>query len=376
MRIALTGGGTGGHFFPVLAVARELKYITQNNLFEIPPLEGTELKMMFIGPQTIGEDLLAQEGIIHKKILAGKIRRYSSFKNFIDLFKIPCGFIQSLWHLYWFMPNAVFSKGGYGSVPVVLAAWIYRIPVLIHESDSVPGLANQFCAKFAKRVAISFGEAAKYFPTEKVAQTGNPVRREIFGGSKETAKNIFPGFTGLKSTIFILGGSQGSQTINKVVFDSLKNLLMRCEIIHQCGSENFESYQKQFNSQLPSSYFLYPFLNEEQLKAAYGAADLIVCRAGATSIAETAALGKPSILIPLPSAAGDHQHKNALAYYHAGATLILEQENLTAHIFEKEIFTLIDNPELMKKMSENALKFNPQTAAENIGHELLKIAKW
>lgn len=376
MRIVLTGGGTGGHFFPTLAVARELKNIVQNNLFEIPPGEGTNLELMFLGPKTIGEELLDEEGIVHKKIIAGKIRRYFSWLNIFDIFKIPFGFLQSLWYLFWFMPNVIFSKGGYGSVPIVLAAWLYRIPVLIHESDLMPGLANKFCSKFSKRIAISFPEAANYFPAKKTALCGNPVRQELLGGSKEGAKTAFPGLNGSKSIILILGGSQGAQAINNVIQESLTSLLEHYEIIHQCGSENFEGYKSQFNGPLPTGYFLLPFLDETQLKAAYGAADLIISRAGAGTIAEIAALGKPSMLVPLPTAAGDHQHKNALAFSQAGASVILEQENLTPHLLENQISILLSNPQTLQKMSANAKNFNPLDAARKISQELLNIAKW
>ncbi|TSC53680.1 MAG: hypothetical protein LiPW39_139, partial [Parcubacteria group bacterium LiPW_39] len=340
MRIVLTGGGTGGHLFPIIAVARELKNLVQQNVFQIPPGEGATIEFMFIGPETIGEEMLASEGIVHKTIMAGKFRRYPSMQNIFDIFKIPLGFLQSLWHLFFFMPNVVFSKGGYGSVPVVLAAWVYHIPILIHESDAVPGVANKFCAKFSKRVAISFNEAAKYFKEGKTALTGNPVRSGILGGSKEQAKNIF-GLSGQKPVLLILGGSQGAQALNDVVFEALPSLLGRCEIIHQCGPNNLDSIKQLLENKIPAGYFLYPFLNEEELRQAYGAADLIISRAGAGSIAEISALAKPSILVPLPNSAADHQNKNALEFAHFGATIVLEQMNLTPHLFQSQIFSLL-----------------------------------
>lgn len=376
MRIALTGGGTGGHFFPALAVARELKNIAQTNPLKIPPTEGTNIDLIFLGPRTAGEELLKQEGIKHKKAAAGKIRRYPSLQNYIDIFKIPCGFIQALWHLYWFMPNAVFSKGGYGSVPVVLAAWIYGIPILIHESDSVPGAANRFCAKFSKRIAISFPQAADYFPELKTAITGNPVRKELLGGSKEELKSLLPGYSGLKYTLLILGGSQGSQAVNKAVFEALPYLLKRCEVIHQIGENNSKELKNEFPNGFPEGYFPAPFMEENLLKNAYAAADLVISRAGASSIAEIAALGKPSIMIPLPSAAGDHQNINAAAYQKSGACEVVSQVNLTPHLFESKIFSILDDPQARQKMSAAARHFNPFDAAQKIAEELLKIAKW
>ncbi len=374
MRIAFTGGGTGGHLFPILAVAEELKNLIKTNVFQIPAGAGTNIEFMFIGPKTVGEETLAKEGIIHKSIMAGKLRRYVSWQNIFDILKIPCGLVQSLWHLFFFMPNVIFSKGGYGSIPVVLAAWIYRIPVIIHESDSEPGLANKFCAKFSRRVAISFETAAKYFPKAKIALTGNPVRPSLLGGTKEGAKTLF-GLGGIKPVILILGGSQGSQAINDLVFTSLLLLTSRCEIIHQCGPSNYETMKQMLGDKMPAEYHLFPFLDNEQMRQALAVADLVIARAGAGTIAEIAALGNPSILIPLPDAAADHQLKNAEEFAKFGATVIIEQMNLTPHLFQSEIFSLLNNPNLLKKMSEDAKKFAHPDAARLIAQEILNIAK-
>lgn len=375
MKIVLTGGGTGGHLFPIIAVARELKKLIQQNPKLIPASESPVIEFLFIGPPSVGEEALAQEGITHKTILAGKLRRYPSLQNIIDIFKMPLSFIQSLWHLFVFMPNAVFSKGGYGSAPVVLAARVYRLPVIIHESDAIPGLANKLCAKFSQRIAISYQTAAQYFPAKKTALTGNPIRPGIFNGSKEQAKQIF-GLSSVKPVILILGGSQGAQTINDVIFASLPVLLARCEIIHQCGPANFETIKQLLNNNLPAGYHLYPFLNEQQMSQAYAAADIVISRAGAGSIAEISALGKPSILIPLPNSAADHQNKNAMEFARYGATLVLEQMNLTPHMLQNRLFALLDNPDLLKKMSANAKNFNPAEATTRIAQEIFNIAKW
>ncbi|KKT25365.1 MAG: hypothetical protein UW11_C0029G0016 [Parcubacteria group bacterium GW2011_GWA2_43_9b] len=374
MRIAFTTGGTGGHLFPILAVAEELKNLIKTNVFQVPLGEGTDIEFMFLGPKTVGEEILSKEGIIHKTIMAGKLRRYADWQNIFDILKIPCGLVQSLWHLFWFMPNVVFSKGSYGAVPVVLAAWIYRIPVIIHESDAEPGLANKFCAKFSQRVAISFSEAAKYFSPAKTALTGNPVRPSLFGGTKEQAKELF-GLSGAKPVILILGGSQGAQAINDLIFTSLLLLAGRCEIIHQCGPNNYDMIKQMLGDKTINEYHLFPFLDNEQMKNALAAADLVIARAGAGTIAEIAALGKPSILIPLPDAAADHQLKNAEEFAELGATVIMEQMNLTPHLFQSEIFSLLDNPDLLKKMGEDAKKFAHPDAARQIAQEILNITK-
>lgn len=372
MRIALTGGGTGGHLFPIIAVAREIRKLEKET-----PLNGAggaATEFMFLGPTTMGEETLAQDDIKHKKILAGKFRRYFSGQNIIDVLKLPGGFLQSLWRLFFFMPNVVFSKGGYGSLPVVLAAWLYRIPILIHESDSVPGLANKVSAKFSRRVAISFVEAAQYFPPQKTALTGNPVRASLFGGSREEAQRLL-GISGSKPVILILGGSQGAQALNEVTLAALSILLNRCEIIHQCGAANYESQKQLMGNKLPPGYFLFPFLNEEQMRQAYTVADLVISRAGAGTIAEIAALGKASIIIPLPNSAGEHQQKNAVAFAQTGATVLMEQTNLTPHLFQSEILSLLDKPDVLKRMGEDARKFAYPDAARQIAQEIINIAK-
>lgn len=379
MRIALTGGGTGGHLFPILAVTEEIKKLVQANIFQIPPGEGTDIEFMFIGPPTIGEEALAKAGISRKFVLAGKIRRFISaravFQNILDIFKMPVGIFQALWHLFIFMPNVIFSKGGYGSVPVVIAAWIWHIPVLIHESDAIPGLANRFSAKLAQRIAISFMDTAHYFPETKTALTGNPVRGSLFGASKEGAQKML-GLDAQKKTLLVLGGSQGAQAINDVIFAALPGLLERCNLIHQCGPNNFEPLKQLLNNRIPPGYLLYPFLDEDLLRESYAAADLVVSRAGAGTIAEIAALGKPSIVIPLPNSASEHQLKNATEYAHFGAALIIEQMNLTPNLFQSEIFGLIFNAELLAKMGENAQKFSQQNASQKIAQELMNIAKF
>jgi UDP-N-acetylglucosamine--N-acetylmuramyl-(pentapeptide) pyrophosphoryl-undecaprenol N-acetylglucosamine transferase len=257
MRILFTGGGTGGHLFPIIAVARELKKI--NQMPDSKPLE-----MLFVGPQTFGSETLSKEGITISNIEAGKLRRYFSGHNLLDVFRVAIGFLQSLFILFFYMPNVIFSKGGFGSVPAVLVAWIYGIPVLVHESDSIPGLSVRFTSHFAKRIAISFPRAASYFAAKKTALLGNPVRSDLFGGSKEQAKTIFQ-LSGQKPLILVLGGSQGAKTINDNLILALGGLLERCEIIHQCGQENLEDIKTLLGPNIPPGYHLHPFLEEEQM---------------------------------------------------------------------------------------------------------------
>jgi len=279
------------------------------------------------------------------------------------------------------MPDVIFSKGGYGSVPVVLVAWLYRIPVLIHDSDVIPGLANRFAAKFAKRVAVSFAETAKYFPPKKVAFLGIPIRLELVEkclsnteSDREQAKKIFE-IVSQKPVIFIIGGSQGGKKINEMILGALDILLKKYEIIHQCGKESFKHLSKIVGSNLPQGYHLLPFLNETEMAAAFLLADLVISRAGATSIFEIAACHKPSILIPIPNSASGHQRENAFAYARSGGAIVIEQQNLSPHLFLKQISDIIENPEISQKLMEGAKNFAKLDASEKIAQVLIEMGK-
>jgi len=377
MRILFTGGGSGGHLFPIVAVARELKKIHSQLTRPIGPNSETTLDMFFVGSNSLSKDLLQREGVEAKAILAGKLRRYFSLRNIVDLLKFPISLLQALLVVYRIMPDVIFSKGGYDSVPVILVGWIYRIPILIHESDAAPGLSNRLAAKFSKRIAVSFELAENYFPSKKTVLTGNPIRFENFlinETDKENAKNIF-GITEQKPVIFVFGGSQGSQKINDIVLKTLSQLLERYEIIHQCGDKNYNKIKGVFKEKLPNGYHLFPFLDEEQMISAYSLSNLIIARAGASSIFEIAAYGKPSILIPLSGSASDHQTKNAFAYAKAGATSVLEQANLIPNLFTNEIDKILGRQEVSEKMSINARKFFRPEAVRKIAQGLIDLGQ-
>lgn len=370
MRILLTGGGTGGHIFPLVAVARKLKE-TFNN-------QGETLELLFIGPDASSKEIFHNEGIPAKKILAGKFRRYLSPLNIIDLFKSPIGLLQAYWHLFRFMPDVIFAKGGYGSVPAVLIGWLFRIPIVIHESDIIPGLANRLLAKFAKRVLISFDYTLNFFSQKKTTVVGNPIRETLFNNIPENAREIL-GIVSDKPIVLILGGSQGAQEINDLVILSLPALVKKYEILHQCGESNFEYLTRGEFVQLRTSeekdlYHLYANLNEQELAAAYNLAGIVVSRAGSGAIFEIAASGKPSILIPYFAAAGAHQFKNAEVYEQAGACRIVRGRNLLPHIFIEVIDSVVEDSERWQAMSSSALAFAKRESAERITKEILKYS--
>ena len=362
MRIVLTGGGTGGHLFPLVAVAKKIK--------EKKP----DVEFLFIGPNgELEKKIMAAEGISIKKAISGKMRRYFSPVNFVDFFKIPVGIIQALRHLLKFMPDAIFSKGGYASIPTVIAGWIYRIPIMIHESDANPGMANSMLAKFSQRVAISYPQAEVYFPAEQVVLTGNPLRSDIASGDPQKSRAEFS-LTDSKKIIFVWGGSQGSKVINDKILEILPELLKKYQIIHQTGEKNFEEVKHKAGEMGIKAghegYFVLPFI-DENLKDILAVSDLVISRAGSTSISEIAANGKPSIIIPLGNSANDHQRMNAYAAAKVGGCIVLEEGNLGENMLLEKIDELMNNEELRNKMAANIKSFYHSDAADRIADGIL-----
>lgn len=382
MKILFTGGGSGGHIFPIIAIVREIKRNYPQG----------EFQFFFLGPKTHNlttttrpkketfATLFEKEGIKPKFILAGKIRRYFSIlallKNLIDIFKIPIGFFQSFFYIFFLNPDLIFSKGGYGSLPGAISGRILGIPIFLHESDISPGLSNRIISKWALEVFVSFPvEKTEYFPKEKMISVGNPIRKEILKGSFQKAQEIFK-LTGLKPLILILGGSQGAKRINNTLIPVLPKILADFELIHQAGFKNFKLVELQSKAILPKEllkyYHLLPFLNEEEYAQALAATDLVVSRAGSGSIFEISAMGKPSILIPLPEAAQGHQLKNAYEFAESGAAIVIEESNLTPHYFLGQLKYLFDFPQKLTEMGEKAKEFSRPQAAKIIANYLVE----
>jgi len=299
-RIVVTGGGTGGHVYPLTAVIAALQ--------EEGIKEGKAIRIDYVGSCLGYRGIIESNGAIMHEIAGSKLRRYASFANFIDIFKFGWSLIQAFWHLYWIMPDVVFSKGGTGSLPVVFAAEWYRIPLVIHESDTVPGLTNKVAAKYAEKIGISFPEAAEYFDAAKTVLVGNPIRTSLFHiQENETREHIkrFFNFDPSVPLILVLGGSQGAVTINNFITDLLPTLLPVTQIFHQTGKENYKTVVgeaafviEKLPKEIQSRYHAIDYF-ENDIRLAMKAADLIISRAGAGAIFEIAAFGKASILIPL-----------------------------------------------------------------------------
>ncbi len=368
IRVLLTGGGSGGHIYPLLAVTEEFEKMPDVNV-----------QLSYLGPRGPFDAILKEKDITVYSIASSKLRRYFSVANFIDVPKLFLSFFQSLYWVYKIMPDVVFSKGGPGAFPVVLAARFYFIPVIIQDSDAVPGLTNRLCGHFATRIAVSFPETVKYFPKSKTAVVGNPIRKEIMEGAfrKEQAREYFK-LNPLRSTILVLGGSQGAAQINSFIFNNLKVLIEDdIQIIHQVGPGNkreaddtVRSLQREIGEQLNSGYSSFELLDVLQYKNAFSAADIVLSRSGST-IFEIAFFGKASILVPLESAANDHQRANAYSYARSGAAVVLEKENFTPHIVLSKIKELLSHADMLHAMELAAKNFSRPNAAKEIAEEII-----
>ncbi len=369
MRILFTGGGTGGHFYPIIAVAEAIKTLSKDKKLIEPEL-------FFMAPSPYSESTLFEQEITFKKNQAGKIRRYFSILNFFDLWRTAWGMLTALYKVYKLYPDVVFGKGGYASFPVLMAAKILGIPVVIHESDTVPGKVNAWAGKFADRIAVSWAEAVKYFPSGKVAHTGNPVRKDIREKKTEGARDFLKLEEGVP-VVLVLGGSQGAEAINEVLIESLPELVKKFIIIHQTGKDHIKSAKTTAEVILNGSpnkdrYRPYDYLNPIELRMTSGIADVVVSRAGST-IFEIASWGVASIIVPIKDSNGDHQRKNAFAYARAGACEVIEEGNFTAHILTAEIIRIIENKELRARLEKSAKAFDKPDSAKLVAEEILKI---
>lgn len=370
MKILFTGGGTGGHFYPIIAVAEAIKFYASKNKLITPSL-------YFLAPDPYNRKILFDNQIKYYQVPAGKIRLYSSVANFFDIFQTAFGVVVALWKVFWIYPDVIFSKGGYGSFPVALAGHILGIPIIVHESDSVPGRTNAWAAKHADKIAVSYPDASKFFDEKKVAWTGSPVRKEIAFVTKEGAKQ----FLNLEDeipVILILGGSQGAKLINDLILDILPQLVEKFQIIHQTGKIHFKEVKETADmllnmSQYSARYKPFDYLDDLAMRMSSGSASLVISRAGST-IFEIALWGVPSILIPITDSNGDHQRKNAYNYARSGGAIVIEEANLNKNILREEIERIFSNSVFYNQMIEGAKSFAKPEAANTIAQEIINIA--
>lgn len=333
-KILLTGGGTAGHVTPNLAL---LPYLRKNG-FDIH----------YVGTASgIEHGLITREKITFHNISAGKLRRYFDFKNITDLFRIAAGFFQALYIIARVKPHIIFSKGGFVSCPVVWASWLLKKPVIIHESDITPGLANKLSIPFASKICYSFPETSKYLPESKGIHSGLPVRETIFSGDKTEGRRLC-NFTNNKPVILVICGSLGSQIVNKSVLESLPKLLPDFNICHICGKGGLTENQQ--------GYYQFEYVNEE-LPHLFALADMAISRSGATTLFELLALAKPALLIPLAANAsrGD-QILNAQSFQKQGFSKILYQDQLSAQTLTEQIRNVyVNRQEMVDAMKKSPI---------------------
>ena len=339
-KIILTGGGTGGSVTPLLALADKFD---KNNLLWIGTENGLE------------KNMIESEGIRFISIKSGKLRRYFDWKNFSDLFLIIFGFFQSFTILLKIKPGLVMTAGSFVSVPVVWAAWILRIPVLIHQQDVRPGLANKLMAPFARIITVTFEKSLGDYG-KKAVWTGNPARRSLEIPRNKKQETSHFDLNDDIPTILILGGGTGSMAINKLVEESLDELTKFCQIIHVAGRGKMPSVKNE-------NYKAFEFLGTEQMAEAYAVSDIVISRAGMGTLTELSHLGKPAIIIPMPDS---HQEDNASIFKEKEAAVILGQKDLKSDVFLQEVGNLLNNDGMKEKLSQNIKKVIKSGADETI----------
>jgi UDP-N-acetylglucosamine--N-acetylmuramyl-(pentapeptide) pyrophosphoryl-undecaprenol N-acetylglucosamine transferase len=356
-RAVIAGGGTGGHLFPGIAVARELEH-----RFE-------KIEILFVvGRRRMESDLLLRYGYQIRSLDVEGLKGRGWKKGLIVVVKLPKSVHQSASILKEFSPALVLGMGGYSAGPICLAARFKGIPTAIHEQNSYPGLTNRLLSRVVNRVFITFEESRVHFKVNSLVLTGNPVRKELFSDANHEKEDngIF--------TILVMGGSQGARAINQVFVEALASLVAKgrnLQVIHQTGETDYERALEDYhNRELKAE--LFPFIQD--MKAAYGRADLVLSRAGATTIFELAALGKPSILIPYPYAANQHQETNARSLVRSGGAEMIHQGELNAERLTRALAKYMDNPLLLKEMGERAQKVGRPDAARVIVDQLVEMA--
>lgn len=360
MRIVISGGGTGGHIYPALALIREIQK------------EHEQASFLYVGTEKgLESTIVRREGIPFQAIEITGFKRKLSIENVKTVMRFMKGVRESKKILKEFKPDVVIGTGGYVSGPVVYAATRLRIPTIVHEQNSVPGVTNKFLSKFVDKVAVCFEEAKEYFPKEKVVLTGNPRASEVVGleGKKGCQK------VGLKEdvpSILIVGGSRGARPINEAVIKSLNALRNKpYQVLYVTGEVHYEAVKKEVALiGNPDNVIIKPFIH--QMPEVLACVDLTVARAGATTLAELTSLGVPSILIPSPYVTNNHQEKNARALADQGAALLLLEKDLTANRLINLMDIVMDQDQLAK-MANNAEKLGIQDAAQRLSHLMIQV---
>ncbi len=370
IKVLLTGGGTGGHVFPALTVAEEILALAEK--------KKTEIDFLYIGTLFgMEKKIVKEKGIAYRGILSGKLRRYLDWRNITDGFLISAGFFQALTILKKYQPNIVFAKGGFVTVPVVLAARILKIPVIAHESDSVMGLANRLILPFVKKMALGFPpDIYKKIPVAKTIFTGNPVRDDILQSDLKKDE-LFERyhFYRNRKIILVLGGSQGSSAINDMVDNVLDELLEKYIVVHATGNLGYQYFREKregLSERLKANYLIFDYIGKE-LGRFLVHSDLLISRAGANTLAEIVTLEKIAIVIPLPSAASDHQRKNAMFFQKQGLAVVMDEGAFSREDFLTEIERLLHDKNAREEMKQKMDNIFPRDSARQIAKEIFVI---
>ncbi len=372
MRVLVSGGGTGGHIYPALAVAARFRAEYQAEVLFLGSDDGLETQ------------LVPAAGLRLETIKAGKLRRYVSWQTVKGVMRVPLGVAQAVEIVRRFRADVAFTSGGYVAVPAGLAAYLNRVPLLMHQQDVPPNLSNRQVAPLAARISVAFEDSLAYFPARKTLLLGNPVRQEILNirqVSPMVARQQF-GLAGDQPLLLVTGGSQGARHLNQVVCRALPQLLDVCQVLQISGKDLYNETLEQSNavltgveSDVRERYRLVPYLSEE-MAAALRAADLVVCRAGASTLSELATLSKPGLLVPLPPAIGKSpQEANAAMFERRRAGMVIKDADLEPALLVARVKYIMTAPEALASMMEAAGSLARPQATQDIVEELTNIAR-
>lgn len=363
MKMVIAGGGTGGHVFPGIAVAREFKARMDN------------AEVIFIGTyEGIESKVVPKEGFDIKFIKSEGLVGRSAYEKLRSAVKIPLAIKDSFLILREFRPDVVLGVGGYCSGPVLLSAMLMRIPSIIHEQNTVPGLTNKVLGKFSDLVAVTYFESMDFFPKDKTYITGNPVREEILKGDRDRGYKVF-GLDNNLYTIFVFGGSSGAGNINRAMSEALVHLeefKEHIQFLHQTGDRDFDSVREFYHARGFKGTVI-PFTHN--MADAYAAADLVVSRAGATTLAELTTCGKAAILVPYPSAAGNHQKANAKKLWDLGAAQMIPDNELNGKTLSDMIKHLFKDTDAIVEMEKACRSTGRPDATKKIIELIMRLVK-
>lgn len=378
MRVLVSGGGSGGHIYPALAIATQLQKEYQAEILYLGSDDGLE------------NELAAKAGFPIAIVKAGKLRRYISWRTLTGVARVPVGMAQAVGIVRKFRPQAAFTSGGYVAVPAGLAARLNGVPLLMHQQDVPANLSNRLIAPLATRISVAFADSLTHFPARKTLHLGNPMRQamlDIRQVSPQQARSMLGGAINWDPTVdvpllLVTGGSQGARHLNQVVCQALPDLLPQCQVLQISGTGLFEETRElsgrimaDLNEEVKQRYRLVPYMDAE-MPAALQASDLVLCRSGASTLSELALLGKPGILVPLPPAIGNSpQEANAEMFRRKNAAEVIRDEHLKLQILVERVISILTSSTLLTSMSEAARALAKPQATQEIAAEVIKIAK-